>query len=123
MAYTRYYVTWHDWPNVSTPATAAAFQHIEDGILAASNTRIIFGQIDSAGNIEFGSGYSVVHTGTGKYKITFDSAFSGAIATSILAIALSPVSAVGDANIPNDGVSFGVIFAADQRFQFIAVGN
>lgn len=32
MAYTRSYSQWFDWPNVSTPITAAAMQNIENGL-------------------------------------------------------------------------------------------
>ncbi len=35
MTYTRYYTTWQNWPNTSTPITAAAMQHIETGIVNA----------------------------------------------------------------------------------------
>ncbi len=36
MTYVPYYGEWKNWPNISTPITAAAMQHIEDGIAAGT---------------------------------------------------------------------------------------
>lgn len=36
MSYVPFYTVWKDWPDVSTPVTAAAMQHIEDGIASAA---------------------------------------------------------------------------------------
>ncbi len=37
MPYIPYYATWHDFPNKTTPITAAAMQHIETGITNAGS--------------------------------------------------------------------------------------
>lgn len=38
MAYTRASVLWKDWPDTSTPVTAAALNHVEDGLVTAAAT-------------------------------------------------------------------------------------
>ncbi len=37
MTYVPYYSEWKNWPNISTPITAAAMQHIETGIVDAGS--------------------------------------------------------------------------------------
>ena len=62
MSYLRFYPQWYDWPDVSTPITAAAMQHIEDGLASAAGGGITgpasstvgdFATfVDTAGNIQ-----------------------------------------------------------------------
>lgn len=59
MSYSPYYSTWKDWPDVSTPVTAAAMQHIEAGITAASQASTV----TNTGNVVLQSDSGVVGSG------------------------------------------------------------
>lgn len=51
MSYTPFYSQWKDWPDVSTPVTAAAMQHIEAGIVAAGGGNAISDITSTGGSI------------------------------------------------------------------------
>lgn len=56
MTYTRFYSTWKDWPDISTPTTAAAMQHMEDGLInnSSSSINVLTYGADPTGTVDSG---------------------------------------------------------------------
>lgn len=66
MAYTKFHVDWKNRPNFSTPITAEAMEHIEEGIAEAHR---LLAAIGSGGGVSLvedppGSGLFVTSSGT-----------------------------------------------------------
>ena len=90
-----------------------------------SGLRIVRGQVNYLGTILTGTGFTVAHSATGGYTVTFSPAFSGTPVvvatvqhgTAQMATVSSPSSSVVFIDTWNpDGT------ASDQYFQFIAIG-
>lgn len=64
--------------------TAAIYENVEPALIVtagglstpSTNPTLLTGIVDSAGTILGGTGFTVVHTGTGVYQINFDTPFS-----------------------------------------------
>ena len=89
--------------------------------------RTIRGRIGSAGNIGLGSGFTVLHTSTGRYAVTFATPFTG---TPVITanVALQSTFLPGSAVISSTTTGASIFLfdmnggALDQTFDFIAVG-
>lgn len=64
MAYTPTYATWHDWPTVDTPITAAAIQAIDDQLVTLTTDAVIDDTLTVSGTglqaVTFGDGSGLV---------------------------------------------------------------
>lgn len=111
MTYTKYYAGgFVDWPNASTPVTAAALNHIESGINSGSEQHFVVAASDSSASQQASADYvcdGVADDVEINAAITAAAAFSGGTGpgTSILlrpgtynlaaAVDFSPLAAVG----------------------------
>jgi len=95
----------------------------------AEKLRIIRGVVDASGNLLHGTNFSVVHTGTGAYTVTFSPAFSDFPAVTVSAQSglarMATTTNVGNTNAEVrifDGTPTGNGAAVDAQFAFIAAG-
>jgi hypothetical protein len=90
------------------------------------NLRIVRGTVNSDGTIASGSGFTVNHTGTGVYAVTFTTAFTDTPAVTATAITdgVTSLDTLASGSF-GCGVHAGSIVGgnrADRQFSFIAVG-
>lgn len=96
--------------------------------LGGEALRTVRGKLSSAGAIIRGSGFTVAKTGTGKYKITFNTPFSDEPSISTTALDTGATSYCGmDTGGGTPSISFEVQFragatAVDTSFHFTCVG-
>lgn len=96
------------------------------GIAAATATMMVTGQITSTGTITAGSGFSVVHTSTGVYTISFNTPFASP--PTVLAVCFNVgTTAVRVASIDSTATGSCVVrvtsgggAATDTAFNFVA---
>lgn len=89
------------------------------------NLRIVCGQVNNTGTILTGTGFSVVHSATGGYTVTFSPAFSGTPV--VVATVQHGVAQMATVSSPSASVVYIDTWnsdgsASDQYFQFIAMG-
>lgn len=90
-----------------------------------SGMRLVRGQVRNDGVILVGSGFTVSHTGTGAYTVTFSPAFSGAPV--VVATVQHGIAQMATVSSPSAGVVYIDTWdangtASDQFFHFIAIG-
>ncbi len=110
-----------DYNSVNQPQISAS---TITGLTASSSTSSVSGSVGSTGTITQGSGFSVVHSGTGVYAVTFTTAFSAAPVVVVTPVTsgsrfagVSTQSASGfTAQLANSAGT-----ATDQAFNFAAV--
>jgi hypothetical protein len=87
--------------------------------------RIVRGVVDASANILAGTGFTVAHTGTGVYTVTFTTAFDTvpAVVPSVSTASTSVTFSTSSAAVGSVIVRvFSAGVAADAQFHFIAVG-
>ena len=110
--------------NISLPGKAVQENFLN---IVVSNTNatnslaVVRGVVDSGGGIISGEGFSVSHTGTGAYTITYSTAFEDLPAFVPTALVTSPTVIV--AVISSSPTAASILMEQDAKFNFIAVGQ
>lgn len=99
------------------------FDALARSIGVSARLRVLFGAIDSDGTILDGSGgYSVNHSATGTYVITYDNPFAGVPATLATAHAQgADIKAQDEASVTVETFVTSTGALSDRAFNFVAM--
>ena len=106
---------WRDGePRITAQVSTGAAQSSGGGV---TQTAMLTGRVDSAGNVLAGTGFTVTYVGVGTYDVTFNAAYAAVPVTLVQLVETAAGDRPAITNQTTSGVR--VLFTADRAFDFI----